>query len=349
MPPYLLDWRIPMNITEVLNRPEYAFIKTNPHLGKAMVFAVFGGSYAYGTNTPDSDIDIRGCALNSRTDILGSSSFEQVMDTETDTTIYSFNKLIRLLTECNPNIIELLGCKPEHYVFFSDIGEMIVRNRNMFLSQKAYYTFSGYANQQLRRLRSALLRDRYDRAEKEKQILLSCKSAMASFNDRYREFENGAIRLYTDRFRREELDTEIFMDVSLTHYPLRDYKNIWNDLNSIVKEYDKVSKRGAQKDDKHLNKHAMHLIRLFLMCLDILEKQEINTYRKANLPLLMSIRRGEYMQDDGTFRPEFFEMVDDFEKRLDYAGKNTALPAEPDYRQIEDFTVFVNERSIAGE
>lgn len=40
-----------MNIREVLNRPEYDFIKTNSHLGKSMIFATFGGSHAYALNT----------------------------------------------------------------------------------------------------------------------------------------------------------------------------------------------------------------------------------------------------------------------------------------------------------
>ena len=56
-----------MDIKEVLSRPEYQFIQTNPHLGGSMLFATFGGSHAYGTNKPTSDIDIRGCALNSKT------------------------------------------------------------------------------------------------------------------------------------------------------------------------------------------------------------------------------------------------------------------------------------------
>lgn len=259
-----------MDIREVLNRPEYDFIKTNPHLGGSMIFATFGGSHAYGTNTPDSDIDVRGCALNSRTDILGRTNFEQVIDNPTDTTIYSFNKLIHLLSDCNPNTIELLGCKPEQYVFFNDIGKMMVEQRDMFLSQKAVHAFGGYATQQLRRLQAALARDRYDQSEKEKQILSSCKSSMTSFNDRYQAFENGAIHLYVDKSQREDLDTEIFLDVNLTHYPLRDYKNIWSDLNTIVKEYGKITQRNKKKDDAHLNKHAMHLIRLYLMCLDSL-------------------------------------------------------------------------------
>lgn len=171
---------------------------------------------------------------------------------------------------------------------------------------------------------------------------------MTSFNDRYQEFENGAIHLYVDESQREDLDTEIFLDVNLTHYPLRDYKNIWSDLNTIVKEYGKITQRNKKKDDAHLNKHAMHLIRLYLMCLDILEKQEINTFREHDIPLLMSIRNGEFQNEDGTFRTEFYQMVDEFEKRMDYAKANTSLPEKPDYKRIEEFVVFVNECTIVS-
>ena len=100
----------------LLDKPEYSFLKNDPYLGKNIIFLTYGGSYAYGTNMEGSDIDLRGCALNSKADLLGIDDFEQVVDTETDTTVYSFNKLLTLLINCNPNTIELLGCKPDHYL-----------------------------------------------------------------------------------------------------------------------------------------------------------------------------------------------------------------------------------------
>lgn len=335
-----------MDIKTVLTRPEYEFIQTNPHLGESMLFATFGGSHSYGTNTEHSDIDIRGCALNSVQDILGRTNFEQVIDNPTDTVIYSFNKLIGLLENCNPNTIEMLGCKPDTYMFYHPIGKMLVDKRKMFLSRRAIGSFGGYANQQLRRLQAALARDRFDQSEKEKQILSSCMSAMTTFNDRYQEFENGAIHLYVDNSEHEDLDSEIFADISLRHYPLRDYKNIWSDLNTIVKDYGKITQRNKKKDDNHLNKHAMHLIRLYLMCIDILELGDIITYRKNDILLLMSIRNGEFQKDDSTFRPEFYEMLDEYEQRMNYAKENTTLPKNPDYKAIEEFVMEVNLMTI---
>lgn len=42
-------------------------------------------------------------------------------------------------------------------------------------------------------------------------------------------------------------------------------------------------------------------------------------------------------------------MVNDYEKRLDYAKKNTNLPDNPNYKAINEFVASVNERVVKGE
>ncbi len=75
-------------IKEMVNGSAYDFLRTNEHLGRKIIFLTLGGSYSYGTNVETSDVDVRGCALNSESDLLGLTSFEQVVNTQTDTTIY---------------------------------------------------------------------------------------------------------------------------------------------------------------------------------------------------------------------------------------------------------------------
>lgn len=251
-----------MTITEIkrmLLGNQYDFLRTDKHLNGRIILLTLGGSYAYGTNVETSDVDVRGCALNSVSDILGLSNFEQVIDEKTDTVIYSFNKLVRLLINCNPNVIELLGCKPEHYLFIHPLGQQLIDHKNLFLSKKVVQSFGGYANQQMRKLQNGL---------------------------------------------------------------------------------------SSKKDMAHLNKHAMHLVRLYLMCLDILEKEQIITYRENDLGLLMDIRNGAFQNDDGTYRQEFFDLAESLEKQLSYAKANTSLPDKPKVKEIEEFVISVNRKSI---
>lgn len=330
---------------KLLSLPEYQFLKDNPHLGSHITLLGLGGSVSYGTNLPESDIDIRGVATNSCSDLLGLTNFDQVVDNATDTTIYSLNKIVRLLLNCNPNVIELLGLRPEHYLYIGDIGQKLLDNKVLFLSQRAVYSFGGYASQQLMRLKNNLARYSVSDNEKEQHILATLQRSMRSFEERYNDFGAGSIQLYIDQSDREEMDTEIYMDVQLKHYPLRDYKFIWSEMNTIVKDYSKIGKRNKKKDDAHLAKHMMHLLRLYMMCLDILQKGEIITYRENEHALLMDIRNG-YFLDNGTVKQEFWDLLASYEKQFAIAVEKTKLPMNPDYEIINKLMIDMNKVAL---
>lgn len=341
-----------MTIDEIknsLDTEKYSFLRDDPHLGPQIILLGLGGSYAYGTNIESSDIDLRGCALNSKAELLTNVNFEQFTNSETDTCIYGFNKLVSLLCNCNPNVIELLGLKPEHYLYISPIGQELLDNRHLFLSKKAVYSFGGYVNQQLRRLANKSVR-LVGQAEQEQHILNSIQHAAVDFKSRYFSFPDDSIRLYVDKAVQPEYETEIFMDINLHHYPLRDYKGMWSEMSNIVKDYGKIGKRNSHaiEHDK-LGKHMMHLVRLYLMAFDILERGEIVTYREKEHDLLMSIRNGKYLDENRQPTEEFFGIVDYFEERLNYAKEHTVLSDAPDYKRINDFVMSVNERVVKGE
>ena len=333
----------------ILNQKEYSFINTNEHLGRHVILLGLSGSYSYGTNIETSDIDIRGITLNQKSDLIGLTQFEQYSDENTDTVIYAFNKMITLLLSCNPNTIELLGLNPEHYLYLNDAGHMLLDNKRLFLSKRAIQSFGGYADAQLRRLQNALARDSFPQSEKEQHIFNSVKNAVHGFNSRFKSFENGNVEIYIDNAVNPEFQKEIFVDVSLKHYPLRDYAGMLSIMSNVVKDYEKIGKRNKKKDDLHLNKHAMHLVRLFMMALDILEKGEINTYRTKEHDLLMDIRFGKYQKEDGTFHDSFYDILTDFEKRLKYASENTDLPEEPDMKKVQELVMTINEKVIRDE
>lgn len=335
-------------IKKIVASKQYSFLKDDVHLGKNIILLGLGGSHAYGTNVDTSDVDIRGIALNSKDEILTNKNFEQFVNEETDTTIYSFNKMISLLSNCNPNTIEFLGLKPEHYLYIHPIGQELLNNKKLFLSKKASYSFGGYATAQLRRLdnKSARL---VGQEQRERHVLNSIKNATHDFPQKYFYYPDDVIKLYVDKAVQEGYETEIFMDINLRHYPLRDYKSMWSEMNNVVKEYSKIGKRNQNAiEHNKLGKHMMHLIRLYIMALDILEKEEIVTYRESEHDMLMEIRNGKYLDSNRQPIPEFYEMVDEFEKRLEYAKQNTSLPENPDYNKINEFMISVNDRIVKG-
>jgi len=337
-------------IKQALNSSRYVFLKENPHLGKNIFLLGLGGSHAYGMEKEDSDLDIRGIAFNSKKEILLGEDFGQVTETAaTDTTIYSFHKILRLLSSNNPNTIEMLGLKPEHYLYLTDIGRKLLEKKKMFLSKICIHSFAGYAVAQLRRLENKSAR-LVSQSKQEEHILKSIQNAKYDFKHRYYPHNDSDVKLYIDTAIQEGYQTEIFMDVNLRHYPLRDWAGMWNEMKAIAGSYAKMGKRNEKAiEHNKLGKHMAHLIRLYMMCIDILEKEEIITCRTEEHSLLMSIRNGNYLDENRQPKAEFYELLQDYEKRFEYAKKNTSLPDVPDYKEIDEFKMYVNEKIVRGE
>lgn len=338
-----------MDFKTLIQTQQYDFLRDNNRLGDRIILLGLGGSYAYGTNNENSDVDFRGVTLPLPSDLLGLTEFEQYEDAETDTVIYSFNKMVRLLLECNPNTCEILGLDESQYLIKTTLGQELVDNSGMFLSKRAIKSFGGYAGAQLRRLQNAIARDSMLQGERERHILNSVRNTMVDLQRKCAALNNGSIYLYIDKAVNPGLESEIFIDANYTHLPLRDYENMLGAMNSVVRAYDKIGKRNKKKDDNHLNKHAMHLIRLFMMAIDILEKGEIRTNRKDDLELLLKIRNGGFQRQDGTFDSAFYDMLAEYEAKLEKAARETALPDNPDMERVEAFVERVNRKAIEGE
>ena len=338
-----------MDFIQLMNSPQYDFLRTHERLGNRIILLGLGGSHAYGTSNPNSDIDFRGITLHMPSDLLGLTSFEQYEDANTDTVIYGFNKMIKLLLECNPNTCEILGLDEEQYLIKTPLGQELIDNKDLFLSKRAIKSFGGYASAQLRRLQNAIARDSMPQPEREQHILKSVLNALDDFNRRYHDFDNGSVKLYIDQAVTPELETEIFVDANYTHYPLREYEKLFSTLNMVIREYDKIGKRNKKKDDNHLNKHAMHLIRLFMMAIDILDHGIIKTHRKDDLDLLLKIRNCAFQKEDHTYTQKFYDILAYYESELERASRTTYLPDNPDMKKVEKFVEYVNRRTISGD
>jgi predicted nucleotidyltransferase len=333
-----------MNYKElVLNDPNYNFLKENEHLGKNIMLLTLGGSHSYGLNQENSDLDVRGITLERQNELLGLDIFDQFENKETDTTIYGFRKMIKLLSSCNPNCIEILATNPEHILIMTKEGKLLRDNIELFLSQKASRSFSGYARQQLRRLKNALARDSYTQPEKEEHIFNSIN--ILHLQEHYQPFTNEEVKLYIDKTDREDFETEIFLDINLKHYPLREFKSIHSEMSNVITEYGNLHHRNRKKDDVHLNKHISHLFRLYIMGAEILEGKGVYTYRNNDRDFLLGLKTGKYVIND---RYDFIEeLLDPYIKRFEYAKIHTELPKEPNYKNINNLMIDIYRKVIA--
>ncbi|MHC1684304.1 MAG: nucleotidyltransferase domain-containing protein [Clostridiaceae bacterium] len=334
-----------IQMKEKIDSKEYDFLRNDKKLKENIIFLTTGGSYAYGTNidTADhvSDFDLRGIYLNSKEEILTMNCSEKPFENrQLDVTIYPLIQIVKLLINSNPNTIEILGTKEEQLFIISEEGRMLRDNADLFLSKRAYSSFGGYAIQQLRRLENALARDSYPQKEKEKHIMGSIEKQMMTFVDRYKSITNDQLKLYVDKSDKLDFDEEIFIDINLKHYPLRDLKGMYSEMSQVINDYSTLNHRNNKKDTLHLLKHAMHLIRLLLMGSEILEGKGINTYRENDRELLLDIRNGKYTYD------EIFQMVDVYDKKFKYAMENCVLPDKPDHEKINELVMEINKRVI---
>lgn len=120
------------------------------------VLLMRSGSHAYGLNTPESDLDVKGVCIPPRKYFLGFlNHFEQAEShSPLDLTIFDIRKFFKLCADCNPNIIEMLFTDASDMLLTHSLGRRLLEHREAFLSRKARHTFSGYAMAQLKRIRT---------------------------------------------------------------------------------------------------------------------------------------------------------------------------------------------------
>jgi len=138
-----------------------------------LILLIISGSRLYGNSTPESDWDYRGIVIEPLKDRIGIlPGTNQLMDGKKinqilkskgiieydsdDIVLYELGKFADLAKDCNPNIMDILNIdlKDPALLYYTDKGKELLDNKDLFLSSKIKHTFSGYAQSQLRRIKS---------------------------------------------------------------------------------------------------------------------------------------------------------------------------------------------------
>lgn len=151
-----------------------------PWVEERLIFYTVHGSHAYGTNIVTSDRDFRGITIpppeifhgftgkfaqaeskkfrqnknEEKPEKLGNAPADDILtlDSDDDIVIFDIRKFFALASVCNPNALEIIFTDPSDHVKVTPAGQVLLENRELFLSKKVRNTFGGYARSQLARI-----------------------------------------------------------------------------------------------------------------------------------------------------------------------------------------------------
>lgn len=323
------------------------------------IFLTKHGSQAYGTSLPTSDLDIKGVAIPPKEYFLGYlNRFEQAECREpVDAVVYDIRKFVGLAADCNPNIIEVLFTDPSDWIVRSKEWHALREKRDLFISQKARHTFSGYAMSQLKRIRSHrkwLL----DPPKKQPERADYDLPGESTIGREQLGVVEARIRKLTDvlaseGWTKDKVEVEDEAIVSTVAEQIELPKNL---IPIIIAErkYGAAMRNwvsyGKWREERNATrsaleakfgfdtKHAMHLVRLMRMASEILAKGEV-LVRRPDAEELLAIRAGAWKYDDLIAWAEATE--------ASLASIVSPLPKSPDRVAIDALVVAIVESYLS--
>lgn len=122
----------------------YEFLKEK----NCILYEVVVGSQAYGTATPQSDIDKKFVFCLPKKHIYGTKYYKQI-NLNKDYVGFEIKRFLELTASNNPTILELLNSPEDCVLHKHPIFDEVLKHKNEFITKQCAHSFGGYARQQI--------------------------------------------------------------------------------------------------------------------------------------------------------------------------------------------------------
>ena len=333
-----------------------------------IVLEVVSGSRAYGTNLPESDLDIKGVFIQPQTQFYGFNYTPQISDEKNDVVYYELKRFIELLAVNNPNILEMLAAPADCIRIKHPLLDPLTPK--LVLSKLCEKAFAGYAMTQIRKARGLNKKILNPIAKTRKGVLDFCyvpegqgsipiqtwlKAQGIDAKDcglsKIPHMKN-VYGLYVDEKQHFKglLNKADANEVALSNIPsglqpqallsfnregystyCKEYKLYWDWVEKRNEaRFENTQAHGKNYDAKNL----MHTFRLLHMAEEIGSGKGIQV-RRADREFLLQIRRGAFSYEELVTRAE--EKV----KAIATTYAKSDLPEHPDQDRLEALLVQI--------
>jgi len=346
--------------------------------GSKPLLLVIRGSHAYGTNIETSDTDYAGVFIQGIDDILGNQYKEQINDDTNDIVIYEIRRFLELLGSNNPTVLELLNTPEDCIIYKHPIFDLVLKNRDKFITKGCGVSFGGYSRQQILKARGQNKKQNWETDRVTKKGILDFCSVIDGHNsipltkwlleNGYDQKDCGVVKIpnardmyalfYSKDIPYKGMSKENSNELRLSSVPrgeksittfsynkdgysqhCKDYKSYETWLEKRNESRWVDVKSHGQKID---GKNMMHCVRLVEMAREIAEGKGINV-RRPNANDLIDIRKGKVDLETLIERVES-EMADVIE-----LFKDSDLPDEVDGFFINKLLIEIRSRFYSVE
>lgn len=139
---------------------------------QVLLFEVIRGSQAYGTNTPESDIDKTYIFMSPLEDLLSGNYIDGFKEDNNNVDVYEIGKFINLLRTGNPMVVETLWTPDDCIIYKHPIMDKLISIRDSFISKQMKNSFAGYATSQIAKAQGTNKKMNWEKDKMERKNLL---------------------------------------------------------------------------------------------------------------------------------------------------------------------------------